>query len=580
VPAPAPDSQHAPDLEAVRRSAFRWKRLLVSTVLVVITLIWVTWYEITTHEQSESLIAEGRRQGNLAISVSQYLTRAFANADAVAQYLASVHASAAMTLPEQLASRARANPLFLDLSVCFDDGTLLTSSSGGASAQRKAWCRAWLGDVPQDVKSFAGQVVDHPSGTLVPLLTRLPAAVDRGAGAIALLIDVRNMLGLMQEYSVPAETVVLVTGADGKVRARWHSRVGMSDQRAPEAALLPAVLSAATLGQLHAVEGKPVLASARPMQKYGLDVLVVSSVQDTLAEARTRSFYYGIASASATVLVGLFALLLLRLQAKALRSAESLGSARQRLQDLNDELEQKVHARTAQLEAANRDLEAFSYTVAHDVRAPIAAIQGFADALRPAVDAAAGHPKAGHYLRRIVANAGQMSELTESLLALGRLTRPASPPATLDLSAMAREVVSGLQERESSTRAVDLSIQEGLCVQGDAVLMRLVLENLLGNAWKFSAARQPAVIALEGQCDDQGWLTVAVRDNGEGFDPARAVDLFKPFRRMHPAGAFPGTGIGLATVERILRLHGGSVWLQSSVEGGTTAFFKMRASPC
>jgi signal transduction histidine kinase len=579
VIAPAPDSQHAPDLEAVRRSASRWKWLLLSTVLVVITLIWVTWFEITTHEESESLRAAGRRQGNLAISVSQYLTRAFANADAVAQYLASVHASAAMALPEQVVSRARANPIFLDMSICFEDGTLLSSAGAAAAANRKAWCRAWLDEAPPDARSFSGQVVRDPSGTLVPLITKFSATPDRGAGVIVLLIDVRNMLGLLQEYSVPDETVVLVTGADGKVRARWHSGSAMADQRAPEAALLPAVREAATLGQLRAVEGKPVLATARPMQKYGLDVLVVSSVKDTLAEARTRSFYYGIASACATVLVGLFALLLLRLQGKALRSAESLGSARQRLQDLNDELEEKVHARTAQLEAANRDLEAFSYTVAHDVRAPIAAIQGFADALRPAVDAAVTYPKAGHYLRRIVANAAQMSDLTESLLALGRLTRPATPPASLDLSATAREVVNGLREREVGARAVDISIQDGLCVHGDAVLMRLVLENLLGNAWKFSATRQPAVIAMEGQCDEQGWLTVTVRDNGEGFDQARAVDLFKPFRRMHPAGAFAGTGIGLATVERILRLHGGSVWLQSSIEGGTTAFFRMRASP-
>jgi signal transduction histidine kinase len=323
-------------------------------------------------------------------------------------------------------------------------------------------------------------------------------------------------------------------------------------------------------------------------------VLITTSMADTLQEPNARSFYYGMAGAGATVLIVLFALLLLHLQDRSLRMAESLGRARQRLQALNDELEAQVRERTGALEAAYHDLEAFSYTVAHDVRAPIAAIQGFAEALAPTVEAT-GVPKASHYLRRIVANATQMMELTESLLALGKLSRPPVEAVRVDITSMAQEVLAGLQEREGAGRNVQVSVDEGLAVRGDPVLVRQVLENLLGNAWKFSAARSPAVIGVRGVRDvgkvgevdevgelgdvgsQAGWITIAVSDNGEGFDHASAVGLFMPFRRMHAPGAFPGTGIGLATVERILRHHGGTAWIDSSPREGTTVFFRMRA---
>ena len=520
--------------------------------------------------------AAARRQGNLAIAVGQYLTRALGNADAVAQYLSGVHSSPGTDLAQQLAGRARANSLFTEMSICFDDGALLSTAAMGGP-DRAQWCRTWLVEAPSGAKSFPARPVRLADNTLVPLLTRAPAAAGRPAGVIALLMDVRSLLGLMQEYSIPDETVVLVAGTDGAARARWHSARRMSDQRAPETALLPAILGRATLGQMHRLGDRQVLASARKVEPYNLVVLIVTSLPDTLAEPRQRSVYYGMAATIATVLILAFALLLLRLQNQALRTSQSLGRARQRLQALNNELEEQVRARPGELEAAYRDLEAFSYTVAHDVRAPIAAIQGFADALAPTLEGN-GDARASHYLRRIIANARQMHELTESLLALGKLSRPLPATTPIDLSAMAREVLAGLVEREGTPRAVETSVQEGLVVEGDAVLVRQVLENLLGNAWKFSAARSPARIRVSGERDQDGWITIAVGDNGEGFDTASAVGLFQPFRRMHGADAFPGTGVGLATVERILRLHGGRVWIESSPEHGTTVFFTMRGA--
>jgi signal transduction histidine kinase len=306
-------------------------------------------------------------------------------------------------------------------------------------------------------------------------------------------------------------------------------------------------------------------------------VFVSTSVPDILAGPEMRSGYYAVACAVATLFIAAVALLLLHLQNQATARAESLARARQRLKTLNEGLEHQVRARTSELEAAYDDLEAFSYTVAHDVRAPIAAIQGFAAALAPAVEAN-GDTRPAHYLKRILANAAQMSELTEALLELGKLSRAPVATTRVDLSAMAHEVLAGLREREPGQRAVETKVQEGLAVHGDRVLLRQVLENLLGNAWKFSAARSPALITVEGRRGADGRMTVAIRDNGEGFEAAGAADLFRPFPRLHAATEFPGTGIGLATVERILRLHSGRVWIESSPEAGTTVFFTLRAA--
>jgi signal transduction histidine kinase len=576
VPVAFEESQSGPELEVVRRTSSRWRGALAVAVLLMITVIWGTWFEITKHEEEQALAAAARRQASLAVAVSQYLTRAFGNADAVAQYLAGVRPAASPEFARELEARARANSLFIEMTVCFADGSMLTSGGAANAPDRAGWCDAWRREAPPDARTYPAQPVRASGNTLVPLLTRVAAAGERPAAVIALLVGVRSLLGLLEEYSISDETIVLVAGADGRLRARWHSATDTSDQQAPEIAVLPAVLARATPGQPHLVGGKAFLASARRMPAYPLTVMVATSVVDTLAEPRQRSAIYAFASGIATLLVVVFALLLLRLQNQALRSSESLGRARLRLQSLNDELEEQVRVRTAELEAAYHDLEAFSYTVAHDVRAPIAAIQGFADALAPAL-AAGGDPKSLHYLGRIRANATQMNQFAGSLLELGKLSRPPMVMMPIDLSALAREVLVGLRERDLGARVVESTVQDGLSARGDAVLLRQVLENLLGNAWKFSAARTPAVISVTGECDAQGWATIAVRDNGEGFDQASAVGLFKPFRRMHAPDAFPGTGVGLAMVERILRLHGGRAWIESSPEQGTTVFFTIRA---
>jgi signal transduction histidine kinase len=270
--------------------------------------------------------------------------------------------------------------------------------------------------------------------------------------------------------------------------------------------------------------------------------------------------------------------LLARMQAEGIARSRALFQARRDLQQANERLDREVQERTAQLEHAYRDLETFSYAVAHDVRAPLASIAGFAGALQAGL-AADGNEKHQHYLRRIQSNAAHMDELTRHLLELGRLTRSPLERQPVDLSALAAEVLDRLRETEPE-RNVVTEIERGLTAHGDRALLRQVLENLLGNAWKFSSKRVQAHIAFHRDpgAATRGETVFVVQDDGQGFDSDQAPGLFQPFRRMHDREEFPGTGVGLATVQRIVALHGGRVWARSRRDEGARFCFSLPAA--
>ncbi|NPC58574.1 PAS domain-containing protein [Caenimonas soli] len=225
------------------------------------------------------------------------------------------------------------------------------------------------------------------------------------------------------------------------------------------------------------------------------------------------------------------------------------------------------------LRSSNQELEAFSYSVSHDLRAPLGAIGGFSRALELKLE---GHPddRARHYLARIQAGVGKMEQLIESLLALSKVVRAPLNYGAVDLSAMMREVVEGLQMQHPE-REVSVRVQDGMVAQGDARLLRIVLENLVGNAWKFTSRSQAAQVEV-GKLEDSN--VFFVRDNGVGFDMAYAGKLFGAFQRLHTEAEFPGTGIGLATVRRIVARHQGRVWAESLLGQGTTFFFVLSES--
>jgi light-regulated signal transduction histidine kinase (bacteriophytochrome) len=258
---------------------------------------------------------------------------------------------------------------------------------------------------------------------------------------------------------------------------------------------------------------------------------------------------------------------------------KELSQARQpeeQVRALNAEFERRLTERTAQLELSNRELEAFAYSVAHDLRAPLRAITSFSDALTE--DCADRLDALGlDYLKRIRGGAQRMAGLIDGILALSRVTRTALVCTQCDLSSLARSVAEQLQA-QSPQRVVRFALQEGLVDRGDPQLLRSVLENLLGNAWKFTRNRPVAEIAF-GVSLEQGVRTYFVRDNGAGFDMAYQHKLFCVFQRLHAQAEFEGNGVGLATVQRIIRLHGGRIRGEGRPDHGACFFFTLNELP-
>jgi PAS domain S-box-containing protein len=242
------------------------------------------------------------------------------------------------------------------------------------------------------------------------------------------------------------------------------------------------------------------------------------------------------------------------------------------IQRLNHDLERRVVERTAELLAANNELEAFSYSVSHDLRAPLRSIDGFSQILLEDNDRQLDDQGKDH-LRRIRSATQRMSQLIDDLLALAKVSRLELKKADVDLSQLAASIGSHLAQ-EHSQRCVEFIVQEDGVANCDAGLLRIVLENLLGNAWKFTSKQVVSRVEF-GFADEGSLRTFFVRDNGVGFDRAHTAKLFDAFHRLHSAQAFEGTGIGLATVKRIIGRHGGRIWASALVGRGATFFFTL-----
>jgi PAS domain S-box-containing protein len=250
--------------------------------------------------------------------------------------------------------------------------------------------------------------------------------------------------------------------------------------------------------------------------------------------------------------------------------------AEEEVRRLNDELEMRVRQRTAELEASTRELDAFAYSVSHDLRAPLRSLEGFSQVLLEDYAEELDEDARG-YLRRIQANVGRMAQMIDDLLHLSRATRSQLRREPTDLSTLAREVVHELVTTDPG-RTVEFVIPDGLRAQGDPHLIRLVLQNLLGNAFKFTAHRADATIQM-GSAVRDGVEVFSVRDNGAGFDMKYADKMFDPFQRLHAASEFEGSGIGLAIVHRIVTRHGGQIRADGVPGDGATFRFSLTPSP-
>ncbi len=249
--------------------------------------------------------------------------------------------------------------------------------------------------------------------------------------------------------------------------------------------------------------------------------------------------------------------------------------AAKKIRSLNATLEQQVRQRTIHLERANKSLEAFAYSIAHDLRTPLRGISGFAEVL--VNDYGDQLDETGRtYATRVRAGCARMAALIDDLLNLSQVTQAEMNLQDVDLSAEVTAICDQLAARDPG-RQVRVTVQDGVRVTADKSLIRGVLENLLENAWKFTAQRKDAVVEFATTPVDEAAICCYVRDNGAGFDPAYTGKLFQPFQRLHDASEFPGTGIGLASVQRIIERHGGRTWAEGIVDGGATIYFTLNA---
>ena len=318
----------------------------------------------------------------------------------------------------------------------------------------------------------------------------------------------------------------------------------------------------------------------RYISKPAPSQLLIETLRELTTEAKTRAQRTA-ALSDDVVLMREYNVVLVRkleerneelevMQGELLRTNQRLQARTDELARLNEHLEQRVRERTAELEAANRELEAFSYSVSHDLLAPLRSIDGFSRQL--AEDCADTIGEAGQrLLQRVRAASRRMGQLIDALLTLSRVTRAELRRETVDLSLLGRIVAAELRQSEPQ-RQVEFVAAPGLTVAGDPHLLRAALENLLGNAWKFTRNTPGARVEL-GREARAGGTVYFVRDNGAGFDMAYADQLFSAFKQLNPGPEFAGHGIGLATVQRILARHGGRIWADSKPDQGATFFF-------
>ena len=337
-------------------------------------------------------------------------------------------------------------------------------------------------------------------------------------------------------------------------------RVVSSNDITEDDRMHPEVRAALTKDGLTALLIVPII-----YQERVLGVMTLGFEKDTFLEPEKRETVLAVANTICLAMANA------RYVDQIQREIAERKAAQEEARRLNEELEQRVKERTLSLEVTNRELEAFTYSVSHDLRAPLRAIDGFSQALlEDYLDDL--KPDAQNYLDRLRKASQRMGQLIDDLLMLSRVTRSDMRRQRVNLTETARAIVTDLREI-SPERQVEVVIHENLYANADPRLMTIMLSNLLGNAWKFTNKKQQARVEF-GYTKEGDKPVFFVRDDGAGFDMTYAEKLFSAFQRLHNMTEFEGTGIGLATVQRIIHRHGGRIWAEGEIDHGATFYFE------
>lgn len=467
----------------------------------------------------------------------------------------------------QILNSVREDFPFIDRVFLADpDGTLMTDSPALPGVRGKNFStRDWYQGVRKNWKPY---VSDAYKRAAEPQFNVIAAAIpvrekEKIIGILVLQVQLNGLL----EWSnlIEPDSSALIYFVDRKGRLATHLKNPSLGDLVDYSSL--SIVKKALGGQtgvetiFNSIEDDERLASYAPVAGIGWGVIVQEPV--TTAFARRDENLQRM-----LLRYGLFLLIGCGLAVLILRAFRGIKRAEEKIQTLNQDLEQ----RAIELQATNKELEAFSYSVSHDLRAPLRAIDGFSQALlEDCGEKLDAHGKG--YLGRVREASQRMAQLIDDMLNLARVTRTAITRGSVDLGELADSIVAELQKAKPERR-VDFRRTDKLMVNGDERLLRVALDNLLGNAWKFTG-KCPEPKVEFGTVQNNGSAAYFIRDNGAGFDMAYMDKLFGPFQRLHAMTEFEGTGVGLATVQRIVHRHGGRVWAEAQVGKGATFYFTL-----
>ena len=566
--APTSETQHAPPLAPPL--ALDWLSFGIAAFsLLIIAGLWFANHYLI-EQAREQRIAEAKRiNANLARTFEEHAVGTFDYIEESLLQLKRLYEAQGAGLDVPRAFREMSiNPAIIVNAVITDAAGMVVLGSHGAphvSLADREHVKVHFKENTSHIfigKPVRGRVnkqwsivmsvrANHPDGTL--------------AGVIAIAVDPYYFSNFFKDLDLGTQGTVAFVGLDGIVRARLGGNFIGTNMSMTELLRQARLAPQGAFVSVSATDNVPRIYAYRLIRDTLLIVSVGTSVSEVLADTETLAHAYTTAAWIVTAIIMAFSAALIAFGRRHQRDAV-IARSEIMLTGINRQLRRKA----GELTEANRELEAFSYSVSHDLRAPLRHIIGYGGLLVED-NLAQLDPEGRKHLARVIAACTRMNGIIDDLLRLARLSRQPILPAPVDLSTIACEVRDDLLQSDP-VRPVTFDIAPGLVIHADAGLMRTVMENLLENAWKYSAREPHAHIAVGSKTS--GRETVFhVRDNGAGFDMAYAENLFKPFQRMHSAADFPGTGIGLATVRRIIVRHFGRIWVESTVGLGTTVFF-------